>query len=82
MTEALAGAPAKVLDLKGLRCPIPVVELARAVKEIEVGQTIEAFATDPGVTADIPAWSRSTGHELVVLEKQNGQFRFVVRRKA
>lgn len=81
MTEALAGAPAKVLDLKGLLCPIPVVKMAKAIKEVEVGQMIEAFATDPGVTADIPAWARSTGHELVVLEKQNGQFRFVVRRK-
>lgn len=81
MSEALAGAPAKVLDLKGLLCPIPVVKLARAIREIELGQTIEAFATDPSVTADIPAWARITCHELVVLEKQNGQFRFVVRRK-
>jgi tRNA 2-thiouridine synthesizing protein A len=70
----------KVLDLKGLLCPLPVVKMAKAIKEVEVGQTIEAFATDPGVMADIPAWARSTGHELVVLEKVDRQFRFVVRR--
>jgi tRNA 2-thiouridine synthesizing protein A len=69
-----------VLDLKGLLCPIPVVKIAKAIKELAVGQIIEAFATDPGVMADIPAWARSTGNELVVMEKQNGQFRFVVRR--
>ncbi len=70
----------KTLDLKGLLCPMPVVKMAKAIKEIEVGQVIEAFATDPGVMADIPAWCRTTGNELVSLEKQEKQFRFVVRR--
>lgn len=70
----------KVLDLKGLLCPIPIVKMAKAIKQVEIGQTIEAFATDPGVLADIPAWCRSTGHELVTMEKLDKQFRFVVRR--
>jgi tRNA 2-thiouridine synthesizing protein A len=70
----------KVLDLKGLLCPLPVVKMAKAIKEIEIGQIIEAFATDPGVMADIPAWCRTTGNELVTLEKQEKQFHFVVRR--
>jgi tRNA 2-thiouridine synthesizing protein A len=70
----------KTIDLKGLLCPIPVVKMAKAIKEVQVGETIEAFATDPGVMADIPAWCRTTGHELVTLEKLDKQFRFVVRR--
>jgi tRNA 2-thiouridine synthesizing protein A len=70
----------KVLDLKGLLCPIPIVKMAKAIKEIEVGQLIEAYATDPGVMADIPAWCRSTGNELVTLEKLEKQFHFLVRR--
>ena len=71
---------AKVLDLKGLLCPIPVIKMAKAIKEIQVGEILEAYASDPGVMADIPAWCRTTGNELVVLEKQDKQFRFVVRR--
>jgi tRNA 2-thiouridine synthesizing protein A len=74
--------PAKVLDLKGLLCPIPVVKMAKAIKEVGVGDTIDAYATDPGVMADIPAWCRTTGNELVTLEKQDRQFHFVVRRSA
>jgi tRNA 2-thiouridine synthesizing protein A len=70
----------KTLDLKGLLCPMPVIKMAKAIKEIEVGQTIEAYATDPGVMADIPAWCRTTGNELVTLEKLDKQFHFVVRR--
>lgn len=70
-----------VLDLKGLLCPMPVVKIAQAIKNVAVGDTIEAFATDPGVLADIPAWARSTGNELVVIEKKdNKDIRFVVKR--
>ena len=70
----------KVLDLKGLLCPMPIIRMAKAIKEVEIGETIEAFATDPGVMADMPAWCRTTGNELVTLEKQERQFHFVVRR--
>lgn len=69
-----------VLDLKGLLCPMPIVKMAKAIKDIEVGATMEAVATDPGVMADVPAWCRSTGNELVSLEKVEKEFRFVVRR--
>ncbi len=73
-------APALTLDLKGLLCPIPVVKIAQAIKKVNVGDTVEATATDPGVLADIPAWARTTGNEVVTLEKVSGQIRFVVRR--
>jgi len=69
------------LDFKGLLCPMPVVKLAQAIKQVQVGETVEAVATDPGVMADIPAWTRTTGNELVALEKQDNKiFRFVVKR--
>ena len=71
----------KFLDLKGLLCPIPVVKISKAVKEIEVGQTIEAVATDPGVLADIPAWCKSTGNELLNIGRGDaGNFTFLVER--
>jgi tRNA 2-thiouridine synthesizing protein A len=60
---------------------MPVVRLAMAVKTIPVGAIIEATASDPGVVADIPAWARSSGNELVSLEKvADKEFRFVVKR--
>ena len=70
----------KFLDLKGLLCPIPVVKIAKGIKEVEVGQTIEAVATDPGVLADIPAWCRSTGNELVSMDRENKTIKFLVRK--
>jgi len=72
----------KKLDLKGLLCPMPVVKIAKGIKEVEVGQVIEAEASDPGVMADIPAWCKSTGHELVKMERVDKTIKFWVRRKA
>jgi tRNA 2-thiouridine synthesizing protein A len=73
-------APALTLDLKGLLCPMPVVKIAQAIKKVNVGDLVEATATDPGVLADIPAWARTSGNEVVTLERQDSLIRFVVRR--
>ena len=73
---------ALTLDLKGLLCPLPVVKISKAIKEVEVGQVVEATATDPGVLADIPAWSKSTGNTLLLMDRQGDHFVFQVRRDA
>ena len=53
------------LDFKGLLCPMPVVKLSQAIKQVQIGELVEAVATDPGVMADIPAWCRLVGHGFV-----------------
>src|SRR3990172_6859094 len=68
------------MDVKDLFCTIAVVKLAQAIKTVQVGDLIEATATDPGVLADIPAWCRSTGHELVSIGRAEKIIRFAVRR--
>ncbi|OFX13146.1 MAG: hypothetical protein A2V59_11580 [Armatimonadetes bacterium RBG_19FT_COMBO_69_19] len=70
----------KTLDLKGLLCPIPVVKMAQAIKTVAIGEVIEATATDPGVMADIPAWCRTTGHELIRITREGKIIFFAVRR--
>jgi tRNA 2-thiouridine synthesizing protein A len=69
------------LDLKNLMCPLPVVKLSQAIKKIGVGQVIEAEATDPGVLADIPAWTKSTGNEMLRMAKDGKVIRFWVKRQ-
>jgi tRNA 2-thiouridine synthesizing protein A len=71
----------KTLDARGLFCPIPVVKLASAIKEIKVGEIIEVLATDPGALSDIPAWARKTGNEVVKQVKEGGVLKFYVRRR-
>ncbi len=72
---------ALTLNLRGLLCPMPVVKISQAIKTVPVGEIVEAFASDPGVLADIPAWARSSGNELVMIDKLGPkEFRFVVKR--
>ena len=70
----------KSLDLSGLLCPIPVVKVSKAIKDIPIGDAIEATATDPGVLMDIPAWCKGSGNEMLKMDKEGSAFRFVVRR--
>ena len=71
---------AKSLDLSGLLCPLRVVKVSKAIKDIEIGEAIEATATDPGVLLDIPAWCKGSGNEMVTMDKEGSAFRFVIRR--
>ncbi|MEX5632000.1 sulfurtransferase TusA family protein [Parafrankia sp. FMc2] len=57
--------PQAVLDARGRRCPIPIIELARHINDVDVGQLIELWADDPAAAADVAAWCRMRGHTLV-----------------
>ena len=46
-------------------CPMSVIRAQDKIKELEVGDTLEVVATDPGVLNDIPAWSRINGHKVL-----------------
>ena len=69
------------LDAKGLKCPMPIVRTAQAIKTIAPGELLDIQATDPGAVADFAAWSRSTGNQIIAQSVDGGVFRFVVRRK-
>ena len=68
------------INLEGLLCPIPVVKVSQAVKNLAVGGVLEATATDPGVMSDIPAWTRSTGNELLSMGREGKLIRFFIKR--
>jgi len=58
-----------VVDSLGKRCPIPVIELAKAIKNVEVGAMVTVLADDEAAKLDIPAWCEMTGHEYVGAEE-------------
>jgi tRNA 2-thiouridine synthesizing protein A len=72
----------KVMDLKGLPCPMPIVKVSKGIKEVEIGQVVEAISTDPGSLTDFPAWARTSGNEILKTE-QDGEFiKFYIKRNA
>ena len=72
----------KVLDLKGLPCPMPVVKVSKGIKDISVGQVVEAITTDPGALADFPAWARTSGNEIIKTEQNGKETHFFIKRIA
>lgn len=55
------GAAALVLDCRGRPCPVPVIELARALPTVGVGEVVSVLSDDPAARLDIPAWCRMRG---------------------
>ena len=72
----------KALDLSGLACPMPVVKVSKGIKEIEVGQVLEATTTDPGSLTDFPAWARTSGNEILKTNQDGDTIKFYIQRKA
>lgn len=68
------------LDLRGLLCPMPMVKVSQNISKVPVGGVVRAVATDAGAMADIPAWAKSTGNEVLSAEKTDGEFVFLVKR--
>ena len=69
------------LDCRGLLCPRPVIELAKRIGEVEIGQTVAVASTDAAAAYDIPAWCRMRGHEYVGTEPaDDGVPRYLVTR--
>ena len=70
----------KVVDAKGLACPMPIVRTKKAMDELLPGDILEVQATDKGSKADLAAWSKSTGHQLIETKEENGLFIFLIQK--
>ena len=73
--------PVPTLDCRGMRCPQPVIGLARHLGDVDVDGLLAVLATDPAAGPDIRAWCRMKGQEFVGEEvTQDGTPRYIVRR--
>ncbi len=59
------------LDCRGKRCPLPIIELSKRIKEIELGQELLLISDDPATAADLSAWARMTGNKFKVVSDDN-----------
>jgi tRNA 2-thiouridine synthesizing protein A len=68
------------LDCYGLLCPMPIIQTAKKIKELRVGEVLEVVSTDEGIIGDMPAWCKMTGQEYLGLEKDGDIYRVFVRK--
>lgn len=76
-----ASVKADVLDLKGLKCPLPALKTRKALKALQPGDRLSVQCTDPMSAIDIPNLIRETGDELLG-HSQNGEVMIFDIRKA
>jgi tRNA 2-thiouridine synthesizing protein A len=62
------------VDTSGAPCPVPILEIAKAIRRLPVGTLVELISTDRGLEADLPAWCEATGHTLVRLERRGASY--------
>lgn len=70
----------KTLDATGLACPMPIVRTKKAVDTLNSGEVLEVQVTDKGALNDFPAWSKSSGNEIIESKEVNGVYYFYIRK--
>jgi len=70
------------LDARGLNCPLPILRAKKALNDLSGGQVLRIMATDPGSVKDFEAFAQQTGNELLDSTESNGEFHFLLKKKA
>ena len=70
----------KILDTKGMSCPLPIIKAKRALDGIPAGGLLEILATDPGSVKDFQSFCRQTGNELVSSAQDGAVYTFLIKR--
>ena len=70
----------KPLNCIGMKCPRPIVEMAKKMRKMEVGETLEIHADDPVAENDIPNWCKTTRNELLKMENTGEYTKYLVKK--
>lgn len=76
----MTSATEAVFDLKGLKCPLPVLRSRKKLSAMLSGEDLVVETTDPLAVIDIPHMCREDGHILLETIKTEDGHRFRIRR--
>ncbi|MBC7284282.1 sulfurtransferase TusA family protein [Hoeflea sp.] len=66
------------LDLRGLKCPLPVMRTRKHLRDLAIGARLRIETTDPLAAIDIPHFCLEDGHRLVSSQPIEGGHSFVI----
>lgn len=69
-----------VLDLRGLKCPLPALMTRRALARRPEGAILAVITDDPLAVLDIPHMCAGEGHQVIRTEREGNVARFLLRR--
>jgi TusA-related sulfurtransferase len=70
------------VDARGRRCPLPVIDLAKAVEQAPVGAVVAVLSDDPAAATDVPAWCRMRDVAYLGERPEGDATAYLVRRPA
>lgn len=74
----MSGSATTILDLAGLKCPLPVLRTRKALRALPAGATLVVLCTDPMAAIDIPNLVREEGARLDGVERDGSDLRFTI----
>lgn len=78
---AIPSTSIEVLDLRGLKCPLPALFARRALARAAPGAEIAIVSDDPLATVDVPHMCHQEGHDVIAIERIADGARLVLRRR-
>ncbi len=70
----------QVLDLRGLKCPMPVLKASKVMKSLPDNAQLWLETTDPLAAIDIPAFCNENNHALLETQNHESYTRFLVQK--
>lgn len=69
------------LDVRGLRCPLPLLRTKQQLLKLQPGEVLEVWSTDAGSWRDIPAYLSMSKHRLLQQDDSvDGEFHYLIER--
>ena len=69
------------LDAIGLLCPLPVLKARKRLKDMQSGEVLCVFASDPAAVVDIPHFCAEAGHELLEMKERPEATAYFIKHK-
>jgi tRNA 2-thiouridine synthesizing protein A len=76
-----AAAKDTVIDLRGLKCPLPALRTRKALSRLPPGALLVVECTDPLAEIDIPNLVRETGDALEAAARESDVLVFRIRKR-
>lgn len=70
----------EILDLRGLKCPLPALFARRALEKADAGATLTILTDDPMAPVDVPHMCRQEGYEVVANAREGEAARMILRK--
>jgi tRNA 2-thiouridine synthesizing protein A len=72
--------PEEVVDLRGLKCPLPALLARRRLARAAVGSVVVVLSDDPMAPIDIPHMCAGEGFDVIEVQREGDESRMVIRK--